>query len=235
MKKKFFFTPYELFLLITIIVFNIVIFCLKKEYDIDSVLSAIATISGVFCVVLVAKGHISNYIFGLIQVSLYAYCSWGVGYWGEVVLNAFYYVPMQFIGFFMWRKRIVESSKTEVKARSLSTRQRVIGLIGCAVLVVICAEVLRHFKDPAPYLDSTTTVLSVVAMLLMVKTYSEQWILWIVVNVATITMWLMSYFRGEGDAIIISSMWVVYLLNSINGFIQWDRKARNELRKPDEL
>ena len=34
--------------------------------------------------------------------------------------------------------------------------------------------------------DSTTTVISIVAMMLMVKRYQEQWTLWIVVNIFSI-------------------------------------------------
>ena len=77
MKLLRFFSPYEWFLLSSIIILNFVVFFITGQWD---ALSAIATISGVLCVVLVANGHISNYLFGLIQVSLYTYLSWGVGY-----------------------------------------------------------------------------------------------------------------------------------------------------------
>ncbi len=39
----------------------------------DSIAATIAAVSGVLCVVFVGKGKISNYFFGLISVSLYAY------------------------------------------------------------------------------------------------------------------------------------------------------------------
>lgn len=224
MKFLRFFSPYEWFLLITIITLNFVVFFITGEWD---VLSAIATISGVLCVVLVAKGHISNYIFGLIQVSLYTYLSWGVGYWGEVALNGLYYVPMQFIGFFTWRKRTQEGSRTRVKAKNLTTRQRIALFILCTVLTVLGGLILKHYGDPAPFLDSTTTFLSVVAMFLMIKTYSEQWYLWITVNVATIIMWSMAYIREEqASHLIIAFMWCVYLLNSIHGLIGWKKAAK---------
>ncbi|MDD3913583.1 MAG: nicotinamide riboside transporter PnuC [Bacteroidales bacterium] len=222
-----FFTPYEWFLLVTIITLNILISIINDEL---ALLQSIAAISGVLCVVLVAKGHIANYLFGLIQVSLYAYCSWGVGYWGEVALNALYYVPMQFIGFFMWKKRMRDGSKTEVKARNLSAKQRIILSIVSVILVIVGAQALKYFDDPAPYLDSATTFLSIIAMLLMVKTYTEQWYLWVAVNIATIIMWYMAYANGNSNALIVCTMWFVYLLNSINGLINWSRDARKEAK-----
>lgn len=224
MKFLRFFSPYEWFLLTSIIVLNFVVFFITGQWD---ALSAVATVSGVLCVVLVAKGHISNYLFGLIQVSLYTYLSWGVGYWGEVALNGLYYVPMQFIGFFMWRKRTREGSKTRVKAKNLTGRQRILLFVMCTVLIAGGALVLHYYNDPAPILDSTTTFLSIVAMYLMVKTYSEQWYLWITVNVSTIIMWGMAFIK-EGDAshLIIASMWCVYLLNSVHGLIVWKKAAK---------
>lgn len=225
MKLLRFFSPYEWFLLSSIIILNFVVFFITGQWD---ALSAIATISGVLCVVLVAKGHISNYLFGLIQVSLYTYLSWGVGYWGEVALNGLYYVPMQFIGFFMWRKRIREGSKTRVKAKNLTRQQRIWLFVACVILITAGGLLLKYYNDPAPFLDSTTTFLSIVAMYLMVKTYSEQWYLWITVNVATIIMWGMAFIRDGQEAghLIIASMWCVYLLNSIHGLIGWKKAAK---------
>lgn len=225
MKFLRFFSPYEWFLLTTIIALNFAVFFITGEWD---ALSAIATVSGVLCVVLVAKGHISNYLFGLIQVSLYTYLSWGVGYWGEVALNGLYYVPLQFIGFFMWRKRTREGSRTRVRAKNLTTKQRLVLAAICLVLIVAGTLVLDYFEDPAPFLDSATTFLSIVAMFLMVKTYSEQWYLWIIVNVATITMWSMAYFNEhQVSHLIIASMWCVYLLNSIHGLVVWKKAAKS--------
>jgi nicotinamide mononucleotide transporter len=87
-------------------------------------ISTIASISGVICVVLVAKGHIANYIFGLIQVSLYVYISWQSRYWGEVMLNGLYYIPMQFIGFLSWRNRVSKENSVQVEMRRLSPSMR---------------------------------------------------------------------------------------------------------------
>ena len=41
-----------------------------------ALLGSAAGIAGVFCVVLVAKGSIWNYLFGLVNVSLYAWISY---------------------------------------------------------------------------------------------------------------------------------------------------------------
>lgn len=114
------------------------------------------------------------------------------------------------------------------QGKNLTTKQRLVLAVVCLVLTVAGALVLDHFDDPAPLLDSATTFLSIVAMFLMVKTYSEQWYLWIVVNLATITMWGMAFFReNQAGHLVIASMWCVYLLNSIHGLVVWKRAAKS--------
>lgn len=47
----------------------------------------LAAIAEILCVVFVGKGKISNYFFGLISVSLYAYISYTFQLYGEMMLN----------------------------------------------------------------------------------------------------------------------------------------------------
>ncbi|MDO4626116.1 MAG: nicotinamide riboside transporter PnuC, partial [Pasteurellaceae bacterium] len=49
----------------------------------------LAAIAEILCVVFVGKGKISNYFFGLISVSLYAYISYTFQLYGEMMLNLF--------------------------------------------------------------------------------------------------------------------------------------------------
>ena len=95
----------------------------------DSWLASIAAVTGILCVVFVGKGKISNYLFGLISVSLYAYVSYTFKLYGEMMLNLFVYVPVQFIGFAMWRRHMTDQNTVslgnaeEVKAKALTVRQ----------------------------------------------------------------------------------------------------------------
>src|SRR5690625_7595682 len=49
----------------------------------DSVLGLVSSVAGMLCVVLVAKGKISNYFFGIIQTVTYGYIAFGYGLYGE--------------------------------------------------------------------------------------------------------------------------------------------------------
>ena len=221
---------YDWFLIAGVIASNIIYSALSGNVDI---VGSVAGIAGVLCVVLVAKGNIWNYLFGIINVSMYAYISYKAALYGDAALNALYYVPMQFIGWWQWRKRGAAVSEAEaggagvqVKARRFSWRQRVILALGCAIGVIAVGYVLKHFGDPQPFKDSATTVLSIVAQALMALAFMEQWALWIITNVISVVMWCICVVRGEAHAAVMVIMWVFYLLNSLNGFRVWLKLSR---------
>ncbi len=223
--------PYDWFLIIGVIASNIIYSVLSGTLD---VVGSVAGIAGVLCVVLVAKGSIWNYLFGIVNVSMYAYISYKAALYGDAALNAFYYVPMQFIGWWQWRKRGAAMSESEadgagvqVKARRFSWRQRAVLAVGCAAAVIVGGFILRYFGDPQPFKDSTTTVLSIVAQALMALAFMEQWALWIITNVVSVVMWSICVARGEAHAAVMVIMWVFYLLNSLNGFRVWLKLSRS--------
>ena len=221
---------YDWFLIAGVIASNIIYSLLSDSVD---VVGSVASIAGVLCVVLVAKGSIWNYLFGLVNVSMYAYISYQASLYGDAALNALYYLPMQFIGWWQWRKRGAAISESEaggkgvqVKARRFNLRQRVILALGCAAAVVAGGFILQHFGDPQPFKDSTTTVLSIVAQALMAMAFMEQWVLWIITNIVSVIMWVVCVARGEAHAAVMVIMWSFYLLNSINGLRVWLRLSR---------
>jgi len=226
---------YDCFLIVGVIASNIIYSVMTGTLD---VLGSVAGITGVLCVVLVAKGSIWNYLFGLVNVSLYAWISYKAALYGDAGLNAFYYVPMQFLGWWQWRKRGAAVSPDEarklsgeedvrVKARRMSWSQRLYLALGCIAGIVTVGLLLRHLGDPQPFKDSTTTVLSIVAQALMAMAFMEQWCLWIITNIVSVVMWTICVVRGEAHAGVMVIMWVFYLLNSLNGFRVWLRLSRD--------
>ena len=53
----------------------------------DTATGIICSLTGVWCVVLTGKGKVSNFLFGIVNVILYAYISYQAKFYGEVMLN----------------------------------------------------------------------------------------------------------------------------------------------------
>lgn len=189
--------------------------------DWNTVLSIVTCLTGLWCVILVAKGRIFNYYLGIVNVLGYAYISHQYLLYGEVMLNAGYFLPMQFVGLYIWMRNKDSEVKDKVKVKFLSNVNRLAWLWVSMLTTAWYALWLGQLGDPHPALDSASTVLSIIAMILMAWRYMEQWVLWIVVDIVSIMMWyLVLVDRGTND-IAMLVMWSAYLINAVYGFLMW--------------
>jgi len=193
----------------------------------DTIIGLITSLTGMICVVLVAKGKISNYYFGIINVILYAYIAYNSRYYGEVMLNVFYFLPVQFVGIYYWVKhRDKDKSKDDVKVSNLTFKEKILWGFLSFVGVLVYGFILRILGGNLPFVDSISTVLSIIAMVLMIKRVTEQWILWIVVDIVSVYMWFYVLFQGGNDVSMLV-MWSAYLVNAIYGYYNW-KKMENK-------
>lgn len=191
-------------------------------------LALLAAVTGMATVVLAAKGRISTFYLGVVNSALYAYIAFQSQFYGEVMLNGLFFLPMQFVGLYAWNRNSLAEAIDTVDAERLSSRRRVIWLSVAAAAVVGYGRFLEWLGGNLPFLDSVSTVMSVVAMILMVRRVMEQWLAWMTVNVVTIYMWASVYATPEGGAMVV--MWTAYLVNSVYGFANWRRMSGDAVR-----
>lgn len=190
----------------------------------DSPVSLWAAVTGVCCVILTGKGKRSSFIFGLVNTILYAIVALWAKYYGEVMLNLIYYLPMNFVGFIAWKKYMNDETGEVIKER-LSLSKSIVVYAITAVSIVIYGFILKRMGGNLPYVDSMSTVVSVVAQVLSIKRLTEQWVLWIVVDIVTVFMWAVDFMKG-GESISTLAMWSIYLINAFIMFIRWYKEAK---------
>lgn len=190
----------------------------------DTLMGIISSLTGVACVVCTGKGKLSAYLFGLVNCVLYAIISYEAKLYGETMLNAIYYVPMQFVGFYVWSKNLNEETN-EVNKRHMTNKGRILLLIVMLAGTFVYGLLLEKLGDAMPYVDAFTTVSSVVAMIISVRMFAEQWWIWVAVDVFSVYMWWCN-FRVGADNMATLLMWVVYLGNAIIMLVKWEREAK---------
>ncbi|MBP5504946.1 MAG: nicotinamide mononucleotide transporter [Bacteroidales bacterium] len=191
----------------------------------DSAMAVVSATCGAISVVLTGKGKLGTYIFGGIQCALYAIISYKATYYGETALNVLYLLPLEVVGFMQWKKNM-NSSNAEVVKRQMTWEQRGLWAATLAIGTFVLGIILKHFNDAMPFMDAFTTVGTMIAFVLTVKRYSENWWIWIAINVATVIMWLGNVIEGgENASIATLLMWSVYLVNSVIMMIRWQREA----------
>lgn len=192
----------------------------------DSLIGIISSLTGVACVVCTGKGKLSAYLFGLVNCVLYAIISYQATLYGETMLNVFYYIPMQFVGFIIWSKHI-NAQTGEVEKRKMRLQGVVLLIAIIAVATYLYGLLLKHLGDAMPFVDAFTTVSSVIAMIISVRMYAQQWWIWVVVDVFSVYMWWCDFSNGS-DNMATLLMWGVYLANAIIMLIKWEKEARQK-------
>ena len=207
---------------IWLLLFSIVNVFLYLKWD-SGLIGLVSAMSGMLCVVLVAKGKISNFVFGIVNTATYAYISYGYGLYGESMLNALFYLPTQFIGLWMWqRHRSVNKVRDEdIEIKRLSVKGWAIVVASVVVGAYAYMHVLMALDAQQVRIDSVAVVMSVVAQILLTLRYAEQWVLWILVNVLSIALWVVTLSQSGGSDYSMPVMWTAFLINSIYGWINW--------------
>lgn len=195
----------------------------------DTLMGIISATTGVACVVCTGKGKLSAYVFGLVNSVLYSIISYKAHLYGETMLNALYYVPMQFIGFYIWSKNMNKETH-EVKKIHMKNSTRILWLLTMVVATIVYGFILKKLGDAMPFVDSFTTVSSVVAMIVSVKMYSEQWWIWILVDVFSVYMWWTNFTVGN-DNMATLLMWIIYLGNAIIMCIKWEKEITKNKKR----
>lgn len=219
---KTFWTGYSLFeklFLLSMLVLQIVVFCLVP----DTPLNIIAGIAGVISVVLCAKGKIAFYFIGFVQTISYLFLAWQNYFYGEVIENVFYLVTMVW-GIFVWKKNSVqnEDGTEDVAAKKFSAAQWVSVIIGTAIATAAMGYWFESIGSHQAYTDAATNVLAIFAQLLMVRRYREQWIWWIVIDLLCIKLWFVA---GNWSMV---AMYIAWTANCVYGWVNWSKLNRKQ-------
>jgi len=244
---------FEILLLLAILSLAVASFVIKGSFSVNSCIAAFAAILGVFCVVLGAKGSMANWIFGIVEAFLHIYICFCTHIYGDFLQRLLYNLPMQFYGWKSWGKRKREDNSGTIKTRYMTWGQRfaTLATVVCGTLALgifltyfgpwmvdaittmfnnfgwgeVAFKTLKTDYDTTSqlWLDSFTTVLSIITMWVSVKAFVEQWYMWLIINVAYIAMWMMS---DSDFSFMTTAKYVVYLVNSFYGIYMWHKLSK---------
>lgn len=169
--KKFEISYISILILLQLIVYAIVP---------DSVIGMISGVAGVLCLVYGMKGRKISFIFGTIQCIAMTYIAWISHAYGSFAMDIIYIIS-QPIGWFMWGKNKATHSFEASTRRKIFLAAFIAWIIGWFVLSMLGGQL--------PYLDSINFIISLIAQLLYILKYKENWSLWIIVNIANATYW----------------------------------------------
>ena len=241
MNDKTFNKWFNTFILVGMAVVTVVVTAIKFQSAENGramlVISAFGSLMGVLSTVCAANGRILTFLFGLIDVTIYGVmCLIGTRY-GNAALHLLYFLPMQFVGYFQWKKRGAHAEE-KVRARRLDGKQWLlyggiflVGLIAAYfILAALDKTEAAGIVKWLVVMDAFSMMCNILGQYLLSTAYMDQWFFWIGVNVSTIIMWVLTL-RADPDS-AFATIYVVkysfYLLNSLNGLRIWLNLSRQE-------
>jgi nicotinamide mononucleotide transporter len=181
-----------------------------------SLVEILGTLFGLWSVILAARGKVSNYPIGLINIIFFFAVFYQVQLYSDVFLQVYFFI-ISIYGWWKWLHPKADESKgkNELRITAFSLKTDIIILTIFFLLPVV-------FQYPAafPYYDSFVAVASVVAMYLLARKKLENWAIWIAIDAFCIVLY---YLKGIK---LMSLEYLIFLIIATFGFIRWRREYR---------
>lgn len=224
--KNEFWTGYNWFekvFFLSMILLQVIVYCFVP----DTPIGIVCGVAGVICVALTAKGKITSYAFNFIQMITYMIICWNAALYLEFGEQVFYFIACIF-GVILWKKNMVKNDdgSEQVVAKKFKLWHWIVTI----AVAIVSTVLLGYFGDnilgsTLSYLDAMTVALAVIAQLLMVWRYREQWIMWIVIDVSSLVMFIII---GNWSMV---AMYIAWTINAIYGWINWSKLNKKQQNK----
>ena len=181
-----------------------------------SLVEWLGTATGLIGVYLSVKERVLAWPFFVLCYLLYVFLSFSASFYAAVVLNACF-IPISIYGWVKWAK----AANAKCVDESLPiTRMNGMGIalaLGILILgtVLIGFALQRFVHGQLPFLDAFATTLSFMAQWLLSRKYIENWIAWLLADVAFIALW------GWQGYWVAVGMFVVFTVLAVLGFLSW--------------
>ena len=156
----------------------------------------------------------------IIASALYVWLFYVSKLYGEAGVNVFFAVAAVW-GWWQWLRGHRADSKSPLKIARLDRNGIVITLGAWAVLWVVCTMLLRAITDSdVPLADGFVTAGSIVGTVLLGRKFIENWPLWLVVNAASIVLFI---YKGLHLTVVL---YVIFFLLAVWGWIGWTKRLK---------
>ena len=178
----------------------------------DTLLALCSGIAGVISVVLCSQKKYAFYFWGLLQLITILIISFQTGLFGKVLENGFYLITT-IIGMFVWGKNV---DGNEVKTQKMTGGDwLVLSSILPLLILGISVFVVKFNNSEQIFLDTLTTTIGIIAQIMLIFRFKEQWILWLILDVLCVILWAI-----DGNW-CLSIQYLFWTINCIYGMIIW--------------
>ena len=143
---------------------------------------------------------------------IYTILFWNGALLMESLLNV-YYLAMAIYGFYCWKNA---KAKTELPITSWTLNKHITVIGVTSVIAIVMGFAMDNYTHAdLAYLDSFTTCFAVMTTYLVAKKVLENWLYWIVIDAASIYLYLQ---KGYFPTVVL---FAIYTGLALWGYLQW--------------
>jgi len=177
---------------------------------------------GILYLILATKESLWCWLAGLISVILYIKICFDAQLYAETGLQ-FFYLFMSFYGWYQWKNG---KEKHSLPISSLSLKAHlVIVSVGLVLTWLLAYLLVRNTNAALPYLDSFTTIFSIITTWMVARKKIENWLYWIVVDGLGV------YIYWNRELYLTALLFFAYVIIVIFGYFEWRKHLSQNLAK----
>ncbi len=184
-------------------------------------------VTGVIYIILEIRQKNFMWVVGILTSVAAMWVFFRQGLYASFALNA-YYLVTSFIGLWQWGRAKMMLKQTDdapgqgddIHLNRLTLKTIAVSALVTVAGTFVLSEVMAALENPMSVMDASVAVLSAVATWWLVRSYLEQWWLWIIADAlstimcATQGLWWMT------------ALYAAYSLSAVYGYIHWKRNGR---------
>ena len=192
-----------------------------------AIVNFISGICGIICIFFCAKASVSNYVFGLVNTIVYVLFLIHDRIYGTLALELLVYLPLNIFGWIVWARNRDKQDTEKTLSRKLTWWQDILSVIAVGFTGVICYFGLSKLGGAVPWLDAYIVAIGVVASMLQLFRFREQYIWWTVSNIVAVTMYIINF-----DPVYLTKKSIYFIMGIIGLYNWWKlQKERNAENK----
>lgn len=197
-----------------------------------SLLELSGTLSGLACVYLTAREKVSCWPVGIVNIVFFFILFYQVRLYSDMILQV-YFLAMSIYGWWKWthpQTKALTNPKNELKITNLTKKGWLITLFITLSSTFLLGYFMGRihlifptlFKQAAtfPYPDAFTTVLSVIATVVMAQKKKDCWIMWVLVDIAATIIYFM---KGIN---LVAMEYIVFGIIAASGYFTWHKTQK---------
>ncbi|MCQ2369805.1 MAG: nicotinamide riboside transporter PnuC [Paludibacteraceae bacterium] len=188
-----------------------------------TILQIVGVILGLLYLWLEYKVNVWMWVVGILMPIVQGTLYYDKGLYADAAINV-YYIFAGIYGLICWLYHAPSKSKKAVVPHSiLKHDKKLIPYVIASYIVIHVAIYLllvNFTNSTVPICDSFTTALSIVALWMLSRKYTEQWLVWLVVDVVTVGLYIYK------DIPVTASLYLLYSVLAIVGYREWNRLAK---------